>query len=106
METNDITHYINAIEAHGLTVETFGGNCPVQVHAHWSNGNHLYFRARGTSWSIAIATNEDDAIDGDHGRHTILYYSEGTGIHAGYMPLCDVTAIVLEAINEVEDGQI
>lgn len=109
MTDRPVDYYIDLIEAHGLTVNAFGGNCPVQVHAYWANGNHLYFRARGNAWDIAIATNEDDAIAGDATRDTILYYAGASyGRHkhydAGYMPLCDVLTIVLDAIKAVEHG--
>lgn len=108
MTEQPIEYYINLIESHGLTVNCFGGNCPVQCHAYWTNGNHLYFRARGQAWDITIATNEDDAISGDPTRESILYYrGKSYGRHteydAGYMPLYEVCNIVLEAIKAVKN---
>jgi hypothetical protein len=55
------------IESKGLTVCVFGGQCPVQVHAYWQNGNHLYFPARGNTWDITIATSQDTEGDSTHG---------------------------------------
>jgi hypothetical protein len=107
-QSSNLEDYIKIIESKGLTVCTFGGQCPGQVHAYWQNGNHLYFRARGNTWDITIATNEEDAIDGKPERDTVLYYSSSTygkDYEAGYMPLCEVTAIVLEAIEAVDNAR-
>jgi hypothetical protein len=39
-----------------LTIETIGGNCPVQAEGT-IDGKPFYFRARGRGWSIGIGGN-------------------------------------------------
>ena len=35
------------------------GNCPVQAEGHLLTGEYYYFRARGRSWSLRIAKDQN-----------------------------------------------
>lgn len=74
-----------AIERNGYVLFWLGGNCPVQAEG-LIDGHSLYFRARGSQWSLTIGN--------DGGREPPLFgYIEnwGTWPDAGYMS--DVTAL-------------
>lgn len=95
------TDYAGLLKKQGLKVLMFGGMCPVQVHAILPDGNHLYFRARGNSWTIAIAPTENEAVDGDGER--VLHYRESLygsqPFEAGYMPQSEVYEEVIKSLR-------
>lgn len=74
-----------------LTVESLGGECPVQGHGTMGPWR-WYFRAKNDTWSLgATDTAKDPESIEKNSRHEFYYeelYSPSTGpFDAGYMPL-------------------
>lgn len=84
-----------ALEQAGITLDTIGGNCPVQAEGT-VDGKQFYFRARGDSWQLHIG-------DGEHDLWTNpLFYTEqayGTWPEAGWMPQHEAVGFIVLGVE-------
>ena len=84
-----------AIEAVGASLDSIGGNCPVQAYGS-VDGRRFYFRARGDSWQFHVAETDDKIFFEDDfyiGRD----YGEGP-FDAGWMPENEALGFIVESI--------
>jgi hypothetical protein len=100
------------LEAIGVKLDTYGGNCPVQIEGTYQ-GEPFYFRARGSHWAVYIGegalTVDPQAL---YARDT--YRPEGTSDEdarfvAGWMPLdeaFDILRLTLERWRSETKGGV
>lgn len=83
------------LKACGVTLDSFGGNCPVQAEGT-VDGKQFYFRARGDSWQLHIG-------DSDHDIWTNpLFYTEqayGEWPEAGWMPKHEAVGFIVLGVE-------
>lgn len=91
-----------AFEATGGTLDSLGGNCPVQAEGS-VDGKRFYFRARGGEWRFHVADDDDLIFDNP------LFYIErdyGEGPYAaGWMPRHEALGFIVQSIAEYRAAQ-
>lgn len=84
---------IAAFDATGATLDTIGGNCPVQAEG-MVDGQPFYFRARGAHWSLDVGP-----VETWHGHGCWSIAREyGTWPDAGWMPDHEALGFIVEGI--------
>lgn len=88
------------------------GLCPVQIEANLPCGNYVYFRARGSTWSVEIYKNEKDFLKSRNRiwEKRVPNYKEWP--HAGWITKIEAIKLATGAIKEyyaekentIEDG--
>lgn len=82
-------------EALGITIDSIGGNCPVQAEGSF-DGQRFYFRARGDEYQFHVGPEEhrfgpdEWAIERDY----------GSGFDAGWMPKHEAIGFICDGVEE------
>lgn len=76
------------------------GLCPVQIEQTLPCGNYVYFRARGSSWSLEIYKNEKDFLKSKNRiwSKRVPNYKEWP--HAGWISKIEAIRLATGAIKE------
>jgi hypothetical protein len=74
-----------------ILFDYIGGNCPVQAEGT-IDGAQFYFRARGTHWSLSIATSASGPWGEDAWEHFEKYSDEEYA--AGWMDVSEGEAFI------------
>jgi hypothetical protein len=85
---------VEAFNATGGTLDTFGGNCPVQAEGT-IDGQRFYFRARGEHWEFWVGAEADWFTD----RAWLIEQDYGTFPDAGWMPQHEALGFIVEGIG-------
>lgn len=101
------------LEAIGAVLDTYGGNCPVQIDGTFQ-GEPFYFRARGQQWRVYIG--DGAPVVADRALYeTQTYRPEGTSdedarFAAGWMPLAEAFELLRVTLErwhrEVKGGGV
>lgn len=90
-----------AFEATGATLDTIGGNCPVQAEGD-VDGHRFYFRARGAAWQFHVARTDDEIFS-----DPVFYRDEEYGKYpaAGWMPEHEAIGFIIDSIAQFRAGR-
>ena len=91
---------IEAFAATGATMDTIGGNCPVQAEGT-VDGKAFYFRARGSRWTFTVAPTQAEMFDAPV-YHLEQPYGEGP-YDAGWMPRHEALGFITAAIERYRE---
>lgn len=101
------------LEAIGAVLDTYGGNCPVQIDGTFQ-GESFYFRARGHQWRVYIG--DGAPVVADRALYeTQTYRPEGISdedarFAAGWMPLAEAFELLRVTLErwhrEVKGGGV
>jgi len=72
--------------ARSYSIDTIGGNCPVQAEGTILGGTAFYFRARGDHWSIGIG---GDVVGNPDWHHEEPYDNAGWMSESAALDLID-----------------
>ncbi|MBF5091959.1 hypothetical protein F1640_18565 [Novosphingobium sp. NBM11] len=88
-------------DATGATLDTIGGNCPVQAEGD-VDGHRFYFRARGAAWQFHVARTDDEIFS-----NPVFYREEGYGEYpqAGWMPEHEAIGFIVDSIAQFRAGR-
>jgi hypothetical protein len=92
---------MRAFHATGATLDTIGGNCPVQAEGT-VDGQRFYFRARGEGWQFHVAPTDEEIFDA--GR-MICDEDYGVWPDAGWMPRHEALGFIVRGISEYRAAQ-
>ncbi len=86
-----------------IVIDDLGGNCPVQAKGT-IGGLPFYFRARGSGWSMSVASKKDgDVFDDDSWGY---YEDYGDGPYdAGWMENEEAEKFVYESLKRYQTRQ-
>ncbi len=85
-------------EALHITIDMFGGNCPVQAEG-FIKGAPFYFRSRGESWSFGVG---DDPVGNPNWEHMEFY---GVWPDAGWITEEQAMDFIIKAATMWTEGK-
>jgi hypothetical protein len=104
-EMERVVEAINA-DFHAALRLTFDA-CPVQIEGE-IDGLALYFRARWSSWRLAIATDLEQAIKAARQADAVFYHASSAGLsdfEASWLEPAQVDLAVRACLNAFRTGQ-
>lgn len=87
---------MEALDALGVHLTSFGGNCPVQAEGTF-DGKHFYFRARYDEWQFHAA---DEAENVFAPSAWVVERDYGSGFDAGWMPKHEAVGFIASSVEE------
>jgi hypothetical protein len=89
----------------GITIETCGGNCPVQAEGSF-DAKRFYFRARYDAWQFHIWSGDQRYLDVPFGEEELVIERDyGDQFDAGRMHKHEAIGFICDSVEEYRKGQ-